>query len=97
MAPLPAQAEYLVTALAETYDRLEDRVAGQREARGSSKQERVRAFILEQASPRFTIGDVRRAVPGISDQTIRLVLNAMKASGKIRSEGTGRGACWTRV
>ncbi len=89
--------EYLVTALAETYDRLEACVAAQREARGSSKQERVRAFILEQASPRFTIGDVRRAVPGISDQTIRLVLNAMKASGRIRPEGTGRGACWIRV
>lgn len=89
--------EYLVTALAATYDRLEDRVAAQRGARGASKQDRVRTFILEQASSRFTIGDVRRAVPGTSDQTIRLVLNDMKASGRIRPEGTGRGARWLRV
>lgn len=89
--------QYLVTALGATYDRLEERVAAQRGSRGASKQDRVRTFIGEQASPRFTIGDIRRALPGISDQTIRLVLNEMKASGRVRSEGTGRGACWIRV
>ena len=89
--------EYLVAALAETYDRLERRVAAQRGVRGASKQDRIRTFILEQASARFTIADVRRAVPGISDQTIRLVLNNLKASGRVRPQGTGRGASWVRV
>ncbi len=89
--------EYLVGALAETYRRFEDRVAAERGAKGMSKQERVRAYILRQAAARFTIADIRRAVPGTSDQTIRLVLNACRDAGRIRAEGTGRSAVWVRV
>jgi hypothetical protein len=47
-----------------------------------SKQDRVRAYILHQAASRFTIADGRRAVPGTSDQTIRLVLNACRDAGR---------------
>jgi Fic family protein len=89
--------EYLVAALAETYGRFESRVAAERGSQGASKQERVRNYILSQAPARFTIADVRRAVPGTSDQTIRLVLNEVKAAGDIRPEGTGRSAAWVRV
>ena len=35
-----------------------------------------------------------RAVPGVSDNTIRLALTALKNAGHITSEGTGRGAAW---
>jgi len=89
--------EYLVNALAVTYRRFEDRIAAGRGIEGMSKQARVRAYILQQAAARFTIGDIRRAVPGISDQTIRLVLNACREAGLIRVEGTGRSAVWVRV
>ncbi len=89
--------EYLVRALAATYDRFENRVAAARGSQGESKQDRVRTFVLHHASSRFTIGDVRRAVPGTSDQTIRLVLNELKASGEIESRSTGRGGHWVRV
>lgn len=88
--------EYLVGALAETYRLFEDRVAAERGAEGASKQDRVRAYILHQATSRFTIADIRKAVPGTSDQTIRLVLNSCRDAGEIRAEGTGRGAVWVR-
>jgi len=89
--------EYLVGALAETYRRFEDRVAAERGAEGTTKQQRVRAYILHQAAARFTIAEIRRAVPGTSDQTIRLVLNACRDAGQIRAESTGRSAVWARV
>jgi len=89
--------EYLVGALAETYRHFEDRVAAERGAEGMNKQDRVRAYVLHQAASRFTIADVRRAVPQTSDQTIRLVLNACRDAGRIHAEGTGRGAVWVRV
>lgn len=89
--------EYLIGALARTYRRFEDRVAAERGAERTSKQDRVRAFIFNHAAPRFTIADIRRAVPGTSDQTIRLVLNACRDAGQIRAEGTGRSAVWVRV
>ena len=88
--------EYLSSALAETYERFEGRVAAERRAEGTSKQERVRNYILVRAPKRFTIADIRRAVPGTSDQTIRLVLNAVRSEGAIQRDGTGRSAGWIR-
>jgi Fic family protein len=90
-------AEYLVGALADTYQRFEERVAAERGAKGANKQERVRAYVLHHAASRFTIADIRRALPGTSDQTIRLVLAECREAGAIRAEGTGRGAGWVRV
>jgi len=46
---------------------------------------------------RFTIADIRKAVPGISDQTIRLVLSECRDAAQIRAEGTGRSAVWVRL
>ncbi|MFA9271569.1 MAG: Fic family protein [Baekduiaceae bacterium] len=90
--------EYLVGAVAATYERFEQRIAGARGDAGTSKQDRVRRFVLEQAPSHFTLADVRRALPGISDQTIRLVLNELKADPpRVRADGTGRGASWTRL
>jgi len=53
--------------------------------------------VLLHASRRFSIGDIRRAVPGVSDQTIRLVLTELKAAGRVTVDGTGRAAMWSRV
>ena len=89
--------EYLIGILADTYDRFEARVAAARGDSGSSKQDRVRNFVLLHARPRFTIADVRRSVPGTSDQTIRLVLNELKVAGQIEPEGVGRSAGWIRL
>ena len=43
------------------------------------------------------LADIRIAVPGVSDQTIRLVLEQLKSEGKVRPDGTGRSATWTRT
>jgi H+/Cl- antiporter ClcA len=62
-----------------------------------TKQQRVREHILRHASATFRLGDIRTAVPGVSDQTIRLVLQQLKKEGRVRADGTGRSATWTRM
>jgi len=36
------------------------------------------------------------ALPGVSDQTIRLALKALKDTGDVETDSVGRGATWTR-
>jgi hypothetical protein len=60
-------------------------------------QHRIREHILRHAPARFRLADIRAAVPGVSDQTIRLVLEQLRKEGKVRSDGTGRAATWTRT
>jgi hypothetical protein len=62
-----------------------------------TKQQRVRAHILRHASATFRLADIRTAVPGVSDQTIRLVLEQLRGEGRVRADGTGRSATWTRT
>lgn len=87
---------YLAEVLASAYDDLEQRVAAAR-SRTGSKQERVREHILKHAPAAFRRRDVERALPGISDATIRLVLAELRDEGKIRPEGSGRTARWLRL
>jgi hypothetical protein len=53
--------------------------------------------VLKHAAPVFRLADVRTALPGISDQTIRLVLEELKNEQKVSPEGVGRGAVWRRI
>jgi len=62
-----------------------------------TKQQRVREHILRRAPVTFRLADIRTAVPGVSDQTIRLVLDQLRKEGKVRADGTGRSATWTRM
>jgi len=87
-------ARFLTDRLGESYDLFEARVAAG--TGGGTKQARVRDFVLLHAASTFTIADIRRAVPGISDNTIRIVLGELKRDGLITSDGTGRGATWRR-
>lgn len=64
--------------------------------RGVAKQERVREDVLQHAPGTFQIADVRAAVPGVSDQTIRIVLNRLKSEGLVAADAVGRGATWTQ-
>jgi Fic family protein len=88
-------ARYLLSCIDAAYDRLAARIAA--DTSGGTKQSRVRDYVLLHAPDRFTIADIRRAVPGVSDNTIRLVLGALKDQGLITSDGTGRGATWQRA
>lgn len=88
-------ARYLLARLHEAYDRLEARIAAG--TSGRTKQDRVRDFVLLHAPDTFTIGDIRKALPGVSDNTIRLVLVDLKSAGRITNDGTGRSAKWRRT
>lgn len=88
--------EYLVRVLEQSYGDFENRVADSRGTAQMNKQARVRQWVLNQAPTEFRFGEVRRALPGVSDPTIRLVLRALRNEGELLSLGTGRGARWQR-
>lgn len=88
-------AGYFLDRIAEAYERFADRVAAG--ASAGTKQNRIRDYVLLQAPAQFAIADIRRAVPGVSDNTIRLVLTELKATGKVTVDGTGRGTTWSRT
>lgn len=85
---------HLVRALAECSEHLATLTAAAR--RTGSKQDRVRDHVLHHAPRTFRIDDVRDALPGVSDPTIRLVLAQLRAEGLVRADAVGRGATWTR-
>lgn len=87
---------YLCRILAGAYDDFERRVAATSEETGS-KQERARDYVLHKAPATFRRRDVERALPGISQATIRLVLGELRDEGKVETEGSGRGARWRRL
>ncbi|MBV9661887.1 MAG: Fic family protein [Acidimicrobiales bacterium] len=88
-------ARYMLDRLGNAYDRFAARIAAG--TSGGTKQDRIRDFVLLHAPPEFTIADIRRSVPGVSDNTIRIVLAELKKDSRIESSGTGRGATWHRA
>lgn len=87
---------YLAGTVASAYENFERRVAGAGSSAGS-KQEQVREHILAHAAHTFRRRDIERALPGISDATIRLVLAELREEGRVAAEGTGPGARWRRL
>jgi Fic family protein len=83
---------YFVNLLARAYARFEQTAAASRST--GTKQDRVRDYVLNHAATIFRIADIRVALPGISDQTIRLALDTLKKDRHVVAEGTGRGAVW---
>jgi Fic family protein len=86
---------YFTSVLAGAYTVFAARAASAKTP--GTKQQRIREHILRHAPARFRLADIRTAVPGVSDQTIRLVLEQLKHEGKVRADGTGRAATWTRT
>ena len=86
---------YFAGLIASAYAVFADRAAAAQSP--GTKQQRVREHILRHAPATFRFADIRTAVPGVSDQTIRLVLEQLRDEGKVRADGTGRSATWTRV
>ncbi len=89
--------EYLVSVLAESYETFEARIVAARSLGRLSKQERVRVWALGHAPPMFRLRDVRRALPGISDQTIGLVLRRLRDEERLRSSEEGPHSAWHRL
>lgn len=86
---------YFTSVLAGAYTVFADRTAAAKTP--GTKQQRICEHILRRAPVTFRLADIRTAVPGVSDQTIRLVLEQLKNEGKVRADGTGRSATWTRM
>jgi Fic family protein len=87
-------ARYLLARIDDAYASFDARLAAG--TTGGTKQNRVRDYVLLHAPGIFRIADIRRALPGVSDNTIRLVLAELKSDGRITNDGTGRGATWRR-
>lgn len=87
---------YLAGSVATAYEVFESRVASAKSETGT-KQQRVRGYILEHAPESFRRRDVARAVPGVSEATIRLVLAELREEGRIESQGSGPGAKWRKL
>lgn len=87
---------YLARILADGYDAFEQRVAAASAVTGN-KQDRVREHIVSRAPESFRRRDIERALPDVSPATIRLVLGELRDAGRIRAEGSGRGARWRRL
>lgn len=64
---------------------------------GGSKRDRVRRYVMEQAPSRFRIADIRKALPGISDGTIRNALEDLRQEDRVAADGLGRAATWSRL
>jgi Fic family protein len=86
---------FFTSVIATAYAVFADRAAAA--TTPGTKQERVREHILRRAPVTFRLAHVRTAVPGVSDQTIRLVLDQLKSEGMVQADGTGRAATWTRL
>lgn len=85
---------YFVGTVARSYDDFTSLTAAART--GGSKQDRVREYVLHHAPRTFQISDIRMALPGVSDPTIRLVLTQLKDDGVVEADSVGRGARWVR-
>ncbi len=94
-------AEYLVGVLEDSYEDFEARVAVRRSLAGRSKQGRVREYVLHQAPAVFRLRNIRAALPGVSDPTIRLVLSELRHEGLVEIDeeagGAGPQAAWRRT
>lgn len=86
---------YFVELLARAYERFEQGVASNRST--GTKQDRVREYVTGHAPQIFKIADIRAALPGVSDPTIRLALDQLKSEGRIRPDGSGRNAVWIQI
>lgn len=86
---------FFVDVVADAYEAFAARADDHRS--GITKQDRVRNYVLNHAGPSFEMADVRRAVPAVSDQTVRLVLRELKNEGLVSPSGVGRGTKWVRV
>ena len=84
---------YFWSVLIRAYKEFEERV-GQLDGAPASKSERVREAVHRKTSP-FKAVDLERDCPGVSRETIRLVLREMRREGMVSVEGRGRGARWT--
>ncbi|WP_085656590.1 Fic family protein [Pseudomonas sp. B11(2017)] len=87
--------DYFWGTLLRAYKEFEERV-GTIEKRRGGKSDRVRGEALKRSLP-FSITEIEVSCPGISRDTVRMVLRSLKAEGLIESTGKGRSAKWKKL
>jgi Fic family protein len=86
----------LLGIILAAYGEFESRTATISAGRGSKKA-LITTFIDSLMADEFTVADVRKAAPGVTDGYINKVLAALQNQGRIRSLGRGRSARWRRL
>jgi Fic family protein len=86
---------YFLGMLTAAYKEFEGRVGAITSARGAKRKMVRRA--IENLPPRFTIGDIRRACPGVSYPTLQRALADLRKEKKIKCLGRGPDAQWERI
>jgi len=84
-----------VSALIAAYKEFEDRVGTITTARGA-KREMVQNAVMR-LPPRFRLGDLQQACPGVSYPTLKRALADLQREKRIRCLGKGRDAEWERI
>lgn len=69
---------------------------GQRPS-GAGLDERIRLVVLHELPGSFTIDELRRQLPEAETERLRRVLGMLRGEGRVRCDGRGRAARWTRV
>lgn len=87
--------EFLLGVIASAYDELEAQIGGFASARGA-KSKMVEDAVAGLPAT-FRTRDIERLCPSVSRDLIRVVLNRLRSSGAIRSEGSGAGAVWRKI
>ena len=64
--------------------------------KGPGKTELAREVIAGMEG-QFSLSEIRAQLPSVSEQLIKRVLQQMKADGRLRLVGRGRGARWERI
>jgi Fic family protein len=85
---------YFLGILREAYREFTNQVDSARAH--PAKSDLVRRTVLAQIE-RFTLADLSARLPSVSPQLIKKVLAGLRAAGKVRLEGRGRGARWSVV
>ncbi|MBP7161321.1 Fic family protein [Myxococcota bacterium] len=85
---------FLLYLLKTAYKEFEKRVGETALPRGA-KTEMVQ-HMIESFTGEFTLGELQRACPLVSQEMVRLVLKEMKAAGQVECLGRGPGARWKR-
>lgn len=86
---------YFLGILIAAYREFDDRTS-MLVGRGSKKA-LITTFIDSLPTEEFTVSQVRRAAPGVSDAYISKVLGELKGAGMLEPIGAGRGARWRRL
>ena len=86
---------YFWGTIIRAYKEFEDRVG--KTATGTvSKTELIELAVKRKIKP-FAFSEIQKECPNVSKDMIRHVLRQLRDDGRLRSEGTGRGAKWFKI